>query len=70
MKKVSSGITVQTPDPFDAKTYPVEITAITPNGYNSVTSTVSVKFNIDVRCEAKKITAGKASTHRYTIGSY
>lgn len=71
MKANSAGITVSTPNPSDAKTYPIEVTANPPFGYDPVTSNIKVKFNIVVKCEPRKISAASGKdSYSFSIGSY
>jgi hypothetical protein len=71
MKAGGTGIIVVTPNPSDENTYPVQVTASPPFGYDPSTSTTQVSFNIIVKCEPRKIAPGlQETTFSFTIGSY
>jgi len=71
MKATEAGILVGTPNPKDENTYPVQVTAIPPFGFDPSTSTTKVNFNIIVKCEPRKIAPGvQDTTFSFTIGSY
>jgi len=71
MRATSAGIIVSTPNPSDAKTYPVQVSTNPPFGCEPSTSTLYVNFNINVKCSPKKISPGStAESYSFTMGSY